>query len=136
MFKLIIFLRPAAKYLLIAWALTIITLSSIPNIPTLKLHTGSTVIRLDYLMHFVQYGILTFVTYLSFSGKTFEISYGRALFIMAALMLFSIIDEFHQKIIPGRSFSFRDILSNLSGVVVVSIITFLIFRSIQIRLKR
>jgi VanZ family protein len=136
MLKLIIYLRPVAKYLLIAWALTIITLSSIPNIPTLKLHTGRGDIRLDYLFHFTQYGILSFVTLLSFTGKEFEIGYGKALIILTALMLFATADEFHQKLIPGRSFSYRDILSNLSGIVVVSIITIIIFRVIQLRFKR
>jgi VanZ family protein len=135
MLKLIIYLRPIAKYLLIAWALTILTLSSIPNIPTLKLHTGGSEIRLDYLMHFVQYGILTFVTFLSFSGSSFEIGYGKVLLLTAGLILFATADEFHQKLIPGRSFSYRDILSNLSGVVIVAIITLVIFRSLRIRLK-
>jgi VanZ family protein len=136
MFKLIIFLRPFAKYLLIAWAVTILTLSSIPNIPTLKLHTGGSEIRLDYLMHFVQYGIMTFVTFLSFSGNDFEIGYRKALLLVVCLMVFACLDEFHQKIIPGRSFSVRDIMSNLSGIVVVAIITIVIFRNIKIRLNR
>jgi VanZ family protein len=131
MLKLILYLRPIAKYLMIACALTILTLSSIPDIPTLKLHTGGSEIRLDYLMHFTQYGILTFVTFLSFSGKAFEISDGKVLLLVTGLMVFAIADEFHQKIIPGRSFSYKDILSNLSGILVVSVVTILIFRNIH-----
>lgn len=136
MLKLIIYLRPVAKYLLIAWALTIITLSSIPNIPTLKLHTGRGEIRLDYLFHFTQYGILSFVTFLFFAGKEFEVRFSKALIIMGSLMLFAIVDEYHQKLIPGRSFSYRDIMSNLSGILVVSIITLIIFSGIRDRLRK
>ncbi len=136
MLKLIIFLRPYSRYLLIAWALTILILSSLPNIPTLKLHTGGSVIRLDYLMHFLQYGILTFATFLCFAGKSFEISYGRVILIMSAVIFFAVIDEFHQKLIPGRAFSLKDILSNVSGIIIVSIFTILIFRRIRFSLNK
>jgi VanZ family protein len=51
-------------------------------------------------------------------------------------MLFAVADEFHQKLIPGRSFSLKDILSNLSGIVVAAVITIVIFRNIRRRMKR
>jgi VanZ family protein len=50
-------------------------------------------------------------------------------------MLFAVADEFHQKLIPGRSFSLNDILSNLSGIVISAVITIVIFRKIKDRLK-
>lgn len=134
MLKLIIFLRPFARYLLIVWALTIITLSSIPNIPTLKIHTDNSVIRLDYVMHFMQYGILTFLTFLCFSGKAFEINYGRVIMIMSGVIFFAVIDEFHQKLIPGRSFSLKDIVSNVSGIVVLTIFSVIIFHALRKKL--
>jgi VanZ family protein len=51
-------------------------------------------------------------------------------------MLFAVADEFHQKLIPGRSFNINDILSNLSGIVVSAVITIVIFRNIRLRMKR
>ena len=131
MLKPIIYLRPYARYLLIAWLLTIVVLSSIPNIPTLKLHTAHKEFRLDYLMHFSEYGILTFITFLSFAGNEFRMSFRKIMLISASLIVFAYLDEFHQKIIPGRTYNIIDFLSNASGVVVIMIVTLLIFNTIR-----
>ena len=130
MLKLIIFLRPFARYLLIAWVLTIITLSSIPNIPTLKIHTARDEFRLDYLMHFCEYGVLTFITFLSFARNEFRINYKKYILVTLSLIMFAILDEFHQKLIPGRAFNVKDILSNILGILSVLIFSVLIFRKI------
>lgn len=116
--------------------IAIISISSIPHLPTLKIHTAKSDIRLDYLIHFCQYGLLTLVAFIAYSDKNFNIRAGKALLLIATLILFAISDEFHQKLIPGRSFSLKDILSNLSGIVVAAVITILIFRSIRLKLKR
>jgi len=134
MLKLIIYLRPAARYFLIAWVLTIIIVSSISNIPTLKIHTAKKEIRLDYLMHFCEYGVLTFIAFLSFAGKEFKIRFRKVLLIAAGLIMFAILDELHQKLIPGRSYNINDILSNVTGIMVVTIITVVVFRMIKKRL--
>ncbi len=135
MLKLIIYLRPYARYLLIAWLLTIIVLSSIPNIPTLKIHTARNEFRLDYLIHFSEYGILTFITFLSFAGNEFRFSYRKILLITICLTAFAYLDEFHQKIIPGRTYNIRDFLSNASGVMMAAIITITIFSVIEGRIR-
>jgi VanZ family protein len=136
MLKLIIFLRPFAWYMLIAWVLTIIVVSSTPNVPTLKIHTAKSEIRLDYLMHFCEYGVLTFITFLSFAGNEFKINYRRVVLIIVSLILFAILDELHQKFIPGRSFNTRDILSNVSGILGTTILTIVIFGSVRARLNK
>ena len=135
MLKLIVFLRPAARYLLIIWLLTIITLSSLPNIPTLKIHTSKAEFRLDYIMHFCEYGFLTFLTLLSFAGNEFKIKFIKVILITSSLMFFAILDEYHQKLIPGRSYSIRYILSNLSGVLVLTLVTLMIFSLIKNKFK-
>lgn len=136
MLKLIIFLRPFAKYLLIAWVLTIITLSSIPNIPTLKIHTARAEFRLDYLMHFCEYGVLTFITFLSFSRNDFRISYKKYILVAVSLIMFAILDEFHQKLIPGRTYSIRDIMSNVSGILAALIFCVFEFRQIARKISK
>ncbi len=135
MLKLVVFLRPFARYLLIAWLLTIIILSSIPNIPTLKIHTAHNEFRLDYLIHFSEYGILTFITFLSFAGDEFRLRFRKILLITICLTLFAYLDEFHQKIIPGRTYNIRDFLSNASGVLVAVIFTIVIFDVIKGRIR-
>jgi VanZ family protein len=136
MLKLIIYLRPFARYLLIAWALTIIIVSSIPNIPTLKIHTAKSVIRLDYMMHFCEYGVLSFMTFLSFAGNKFTISYKKFIMITVFLILFAVLDELHQKLIPGRTYSIRDIASNLTGILAVGIFALVLFRFVRISLNQ
>src|ERR1035437_3182328 len=136
MLKLIIFLRPFARYLLIAWVLTIIILSSLPNIPTLKIHTARAEIRLDYMMHFCEYGVLTFMAHLSFTGKEFKINYKKFILIMVSLILFAILDELHQKLIPGRTYSIRDVASDVTGVVAAIVFTLMVFRSVRIGIEK
>jgi VanZ family protein len=136
MIRLIILFKPFAKFILIAWLLIIIILSSIPNIPTLKIHTARTEIRLDYLMHFCEYGVLTFMAYLSFTGDEFRINYRKFILIAGSLILFAVLDEFHQKLIPGRSFNVKDILSNIAGILAVTVFTMGVFRLIMNRLKK
>ena len=136
MLKLIIILRPVARYLLIAWGLTIIILSSIPNIPTLKIHTAKAEFRLDYLMHFCEYGVLTFVTFLSFAGEEFKIRFRKFVIITVLLILFAALDELHQKLIPGRTCSIKDMTSDVTGILAAIIFTLLIFRLIGIRSKK
>ena len=136
MLKLIIILRPVARYLLIAWGLTIIILSSIPNIPTLKIHTAKAEFRLDYLMHFCEYGVLTFVAFLSFAGEEFKIRFRKFMLITAFLVTFAVLDELHQKLIPGRTCSIKDMTSDVTGILAAIIFTLLIFRSIGINLRK
>ena len=131
MLKLIIYLRPVARYLLMAWILTIIIVSSIPNIPTLKIHTAKSEIRLDYMMHFCEYGVLTFIAFLSFAGKEFKISFSKVLLIAFSLIIFAVLDELHQKLIPGRSYNIKDIMSNVTGIVVVTVLVVIVFRIIM-----
>jgi VanZ family protein len=129
-------MRPLARYLLIAWLLTIVIVSSIPNIPTLKIHTARAEIRLDYLMHFCEYGFLAFLTFLSFTDNVFKISYSKVAIIAVSLILFAVLDEFHQKLIPGRSFNPKDIISNIVGIIAATIFTIIVFRLIVKKLEK
>jgi VanZ family protein len=131
MLKLLIYLRPFARYLLIGWLLTMIILSSLPNIPTLKVHMAKSEIRLDYLLHFCEYGVLTFMTFLSFAGNEFKISYTKIILIAASLILFAVLDELHQKLIPGRTCSVKDMASDVMGVITAIIFTIILFRIIK-----
>lgn len=126
--KLISLLRPFARYFLIVWIFTIIIVSSSSDLPVLKIHTAKSEIRLDYLIHFMEYGLLACFTFLTFAGKDLLIGYRKAFFITIILISFAFLDEFHQKIIPGRSFNIKDIISNISGIIAGVIFCFLIFR--------
>jgi VanZ family protein len=131
MLKLIKFLRPFARYLLISWALTVIIVSSIPDIPTMKIHTSRADFRIDYFLHFCEYGLLTFLTFLSFAGTEFRLSFRRYLIISTSLIVFAFLDEYHQKLIPGRSYNIHDFFSNVTGILVIIIFTIFVFRAIR-----
>jgi VanZ family protein len=133
--RLIIILRPFSRYLLILWLIIIITLSSLPNIPTLKIHTAKADIRIDYFIHFLEYGALTLLCFLAFTGENFRMDFLKALKLMIMLILFALLDEYHQKFIPGRSFNYSDILSNLTGIVAGIVFCGLIFRMIRIEIS-
>lgn len=130
MLRLIIFLRPFSRYLLIVWIFAIIFVSSTPSIPTLKIHTAKADIRLDYLIHFCEYGILAFLAFLSFARNVFMLSFRKYILITMGLILFAVLDEFHQKLIPGRAFNVKDIFSNLMGIFAVLLFSILVFRII------
>jgi VanZ family protein len=133
MFKLILYLRPFAKYLLIAWVAIIIILSSIPNIPTLKIHISRSDFRLDYFMHFCEYGVLTFMAFLAFAEDEFRINWKIFIALVICLIIFAILDELHQKLIAGRTCSIKDVASDVMGVVAAIVFTLMVFRSVRIR---
>jgi VanZ family protein len=115
---------------LIVWIFAIIFVSSTPSIPTLKIHTAKADIRLDYLIHFCEYGILAFLAFLSFARNVFMLSFRKYILITMGLILFAVLDEFHQKLIPGRAFNVKDIFSNLMGIFAVLLFSILVFRII------
>lgn len=131
MYKLITFLRPYAKYFLAVWIIAIITVSSVPSIPTLKIHTQKADIRLDYLIHFLEYGSLAFLAYLSFAGKDFRVSALKYLILTVCLIIFAMADEWHQVIIPGRTFNPKDLISNLAGIAGGLVFCVVVFRKFR-----
>jgi VanZ family protein len=131
--KLILFSKPYSKFLLVIWIVLILGISSIPNLPSPKISTSKVVLRLDYIFHFCEYGFLTFLTFLSFAGKDLRLNLKKYVIITICLVIFAIADEFHQKLIPGRTFNLKDILSNLSGIFAGLIFCLIIFRIIQIK---
>lgn len=116
MIRLITFVKPIAGYILAAWVILIIVISLTPDLPVLKVHTAKKEIRLDYLIHFCEYGFMAFMAYLAFSGNNFRIAPSRLVLITSCVLLFALAEEFHQKMIPGRTFNYRDILSNILGI--------------------
>jgi VanZ family protein len=130
MVQLIILFKPFAKYLLAVWIVTIIVVSSIPSLPVLKIHAAKTEIRLDYLMHFCEYGFLAFLAFLSFTGIEFKMSSRKFILITLCLISFAFLDELHQILIPGRAFNLNDILSNVMGILAALLFCALVFRKI------
>jgi VanZ family protein len=133
--KLIFILRPYSIFLIVIWILTIATISSIPHLPTPKVETGKVVIRLDYLIHFCEYGVLIFLALLSAAKKEFRLSFRKYIMITLAVIVFAVADELHQKLIPGRTFNIRDILSNIYGIIAGAAFCYIFFKRIAADVK-
>ena len=78
-------------------------LSSIPNLQLQQVFNYQ-----DLVLHFIEYSILAFLTYLSFPKEEIP---SMLLFIT----VFAFLDEFHQYFVPGRTFSFLDFLADFIG---------------------
>jgi VanZ family protein len=98
------------------WLVILITISSLPNIPTQHAAIGGDIYRLDYLFHFGAYGLLTMFLHL-WKFKKYEGRKTQMLFMAIFLILFATGDEFHQLIIPGRTFNFVDLYCNIGGII-------------------
>jgi VanZ family protein len=136
MVQLIIWFSRFAKYFLVLWIVTILIVSSIPSLPALKIHTSKSEIRLDYMIHLIEYGILGFLAFLTFSGKEYCPGYRRFFIITVSLLLFAFLDEFHQKFIPGRAFNVKDLYSDAAGIVLALIFCVTLFRKLPAKIGK
>lgn len=128
MLRLITGIKPYSKYLFIAWMVIILTVSSIPKLPAMKIETERGIIRLDYFIHICEYGSLAFLAFLTYADDKYRLSLKKFALITAGLIVFSMVDEFHQKLIPGRTFNVKDIYSNLAGIAAALVTCVFLFR--------
>ncbi len=117
MYKLIIRFKPFFKLFFWLWLLFILVISSTPNLPDLKLNIDESTIRIDYTIHFIEYFLL--VSF--FLIWRIKINLNPTILIILLTLLIGMatgfVDEFHQKIIAGRTYNPIDMLSNFLGVI-------------------
>lgn len=105
------------KYYKIAfyiWAGVIFTLTSIPKLQS-PLDDS---LNIDKLAHFIVYMIFAYLFMKMFDTK----QYIHKLKLLSVLaIIIPIFDELHQIPIPGRSFSYYDILADFLGFLIVII---------------
>jgi len=105
-----------ASILFWIWLITIFTLSSIPKIPTAKLETAFFEMRLDYMLNFGVYALLSVLFYFWKSTVKGHINKKHLLIYLTAACFFAALEETHQLWIDGRTFNPLDMLSNFLGV--------------------
>jgi len=106
------------------YALLIFIASAIPQVTLpLEFKWG------DKVMHFIEYGIFSFLLFLAFftSGKEFL---KRNVFVLSILIgtVYGFSDEIHQKFVPGRNCDVYDFLTDGLGIVVVQVVIWLYLR--------
>ncbi len=96
------------------WAVILFTLTSIP-----KLHSPiDDSLNIDKLAHFIVYLIFAHL-FMKMFDKNQYLKKLKLLTILAILI--PIFDELHQILIPGRSFSYFDILADFLGFLTIII---------------
>jgi VanZ family protein len=120
------FLKPENyKYLTIGWAAIIFTVSTIPNLPQPEIADGQGFsIRFDYLFHFVVYFILGTLTAVWQSTKNPKIHTLRYVLVLFLGLVFALLDEWHQVLVPGRRFNPVDFYLNAIGFLAGFLFTY------------
>ncbi|MEW6456562.1 MAG: VanZ family protein [Acidobacteriota bacterium] len=72
----------------------------------------------DYLLHFIEYGILGVLLFLSISRNPKESLKRNAAVTIFISFLFGILNEIIQSFVPGREASIKDIVFNLFGSII------------------
>lgn len=105
------------KYLFWTWLVLILTISSIPDLPGPELKSRDSLFRLDYLIHLTEYFVL--VTLLLFwrGGRDYRINNKFVILTLVGGLLIATIDEYHQLLIPGRTFNPIDMYANYAGIL-------------------
>ena len=125
MYKLIIRFKPFFKVFFWVWLLIILGMSSTPNLPDLKLNIDESTIRIDYAIHFIEYFLLVSFFLIWRIQNNLNPTIIIILLTLLIGMATGFVDEFHQKIITGRTFNPIDMLSNFLGVIAgVTAVTF------------
>ena len=110
----------------------LILILSVSSYPSLKIPTSDK-LSTDKVAHFFEYFVMT-VLYFKMrkeKGKNL-ISLKGVIF----LYLFPILDELHQIFIPGRQFSYYDMLANILGVSSIIIFNNIYRRAIGKRTRK
>jgi len=122
------FARPFVRYRLpaILWALLIFVGSSIPSrvFPTLK------IFDIDKLIHVSIFFVFGILVYRSLAVPVIELSFrwSRAILAVAVVMVYGVIDEFHQSFVPGRTPDVWDATSDMVGGMLAIFIVYLHYR--------
>jgi len=106
--------------LLMAYSVLIFIFSSRPEVGVEQLFYGQ-----DKVMHFVIYGIHTFLCLLTLCDKILLLKFIQYFLALIFSVSYGIFNEIYQYFIPEREFSFGDILANSLGVITFLILVYI-----------
>ena len=106
--------KRTARYLFltlaIAWAGVIFHLSNQSSIDTPSLFPGQ-----DKLFHMMAFGVLGFLFMGSMKTTTSGYRTGQVWLVVVLVVLYGLLDEFHQSFVPGRTVEIYDTLADAAG---------------------
>ena len=106
--------------LLIVYSMVIFIFSSRPEVGVEQLFYGQ-----DKVIHFVIYGIHTFLCLLTLCDKILLLKFIQYFLALIFSVSYGIFNEIYQYFIPEREFSFGDILANSLGVITFLILVYI-----------
>ena len=106
--------------LLIIYSVVIFIFSSRPEVGVEQYFYGQ-----DKVIHFVIYGIHTFLCLVALSDKILLLKLFHYFLALAFSVLYGIFNEIYQYFIPEREFSFGDILANSLGIITFLILVYI-----------
>jgi VanZ family protein len=109
------FIKKNSKLFFVLWCLLLIMISSIPNLPTPKIKALDSNIRLDYVIHFLAYFILSLFFMFWRMDTDSGLKFKKVLLFIVLGMCFALLDEIYQKLIPGRTFNIIDFMYDSIG---------------------
>lgn len=101
---------------LILWVTLLLLLIFLSVQPSQRLHPPFLFIHSDKLFHALYYGMLVLL-----SGGFLKVRWKRILMVLF-LVILGILLEFAQQAVPGRSFSYGDMVANSIGAVLALVI--------------
>jgi len=111
-----------------SWLALILIASSLPNINVPSIRMKGVEFRLDHLLHWFQYMTLAFLM-VSWQYRKYPSRFTKVFSCTLVLgLLLAIGDEYHQLLIPGRSFTYADMISNALGVITGVLVAALFWR--------
>ena len=105
------------KYLFWIWLVLILTLSSIPDLPGPELKSRDSLFRLDYFIHLTEYFILVSLLLFWKGSRNYHVNNKFIIFTLIGGLLIATLDEYHQLLIPGRTFNPIDMYANYTGIL-------------------
>ncbi len=106
--------------LLIIYSIVIFIFSSQPEVGVEQYFYGQ-----DKVMHFVIYGIHTFLCLLTLCDKILLLKFIQYFLSLILSVSYGIFNEIYQYFIPEREFSFGDILANNLGIITFLILVYI-----------
>lgn len=118
-------MKIAWMVLFILWTLLLLVVTLIPDSSKVILDTGSD-FRWDYIEHLLAYFVFGSLFILWRSNARMVMRWADIVLLLSITFVFSVITEYAQILIPGRTFNFIDMFYNLGGLIISILITYLV----------
>lgn len=114
----------------IVWVAIIFIVSSIPRLSGEEFGMP---LGADKAAHFVEYAILAFLLYRGEQGARWQMGVPAWVLVIAGGFVIAMVDEYHQRFVPGRDSNILDWASDAAGIVTGMLLGMRRYRSIASR---